>query len=329
MLDIVFLGTGGSIPEAGRNHPAIAIRYEGWNLLFDCGEDVQRAFERARLGLNKNMACFVSHVHADHVLGLPGLLLRFSLLGRVKPLSIYGPKELIDFVKVAQSTINLGTTFETTVYGIDSGPVFSQDDITVTAFEVEHRGFALGYEICWQRRTGKFLPDKAEALGVPKGPLWNKLASGQSVSLDDGRVVEPGEVTMEPLAPIKIVYSGDTKPCESLRRASKGANILICEAMYTSEHADLAAERGHSTAKDAAQIAKDAGVGLLILTHYSPRYHDGSVIINEARRVFPNSILARDMMEVSLSLNGAYSVSQVSDYEFRNTDMDSWVIEPW
>jgi ribonuclease Z len=312
MLDIIFLGTGGSMPTEGRNLPAIAIRYLGWIFLFDCGEDVQRQFERAGLGLNKNMAIFITHGHSDHLIGLPGLLLRFSLLGRLKPLAIYGPKELIEYVKISQSTINLGTTFETTVYGLtESGIVFQEGPLTIRAFEVDHRGFALGYEIIFQNPTGEFIPEKAEKLGVPKGPLWSTLAKGDSVSLPDGTIIHPEEVTDPRPKPLKIVYSGDTRPCRTLRETSKGADVLISEAMYTAEHANLAQDRGHSTAEDIAKMASEVGVKLLVLTHYSPRYYDGTAIINEGKLYFPNTILARDLLEISIDRDGASSIRQL------------------
>ncbi|MFX1483181.1 MAG: ribonuclease Z [Promethearchaeota archaeon] len=308
MIEIVVLGSGGSIPTDKRNHPAIAIRHEGWLLLFDAGEDVQRQFERAHLGLNKKMAIFITHVHADHVLGLPGILLRFSLLGRIKPLSIYGPEDLIEYVKVSQSTINLGTTFEATVHAIKPGVIFQEQGMTVRAFEVEHRGYALGYEINWSRPTGKFIPRKAKTLGIPQGPLWRKLALGQSIRLEDGTIVTPEQVTEPGKKPLKIVYSGDTRPCDELRAASADADILISEAMYTTEHEALAEERGHSTASGAAKLAKDARVRLLVLTHYSPRYHDGNEIFMEARSIFPNTVLAQDHMRIRLSTDGTSEV---------------------
>lgn len=313
MIEIVFLGTGGSIPTEKRNHPAIAIRYEGWVLLFDAGEDVQRQFEKAQLGLNKKMAIFVSHVHADHVLGLPGLLLRFSLLGRIKPLNIYGPKELIEYVKVSQSTINLGTTFEAAVHAIGPGEIFNEQDLSVRAFEVDHRGYALGFEIIWARSTGTFLPSKAKKLGVPKGPLWKALSSGKTIELEDGTMVSPKDVTDPSPPPLKIVYSGDTRPCEELRKAATGADILICEAMYTSEHATLAEERGHSTAAAVADLAKESDVKLLVLTHYSPRYYDGEEVIGEARPIFSNSVLARDLMRIQVGKDGSAIILNPSD----------------
>jgi len=298
------------MPTENRNLPAIAVRYQGWVLMFDCGEDVQRQIDRASLGTNKKMAIFVSHMHADHILGLPGLLLRFSLLGRIKPLNIYGPKELIDYVKVNQSTINLGTTFETMVHAIEPGVIFQEEDLTVTAFEVDHRGFALGYELTLQKPTGEFIPERAEKLGIPKGPMWSKLAAGESVQLEGGTTVHPEDVTGPRPNPVKIVYSGDTRPCQALREASKNANVLISEAMYTIEHENLAEERGHSTAKAMAEIASESNVRLLVLTHYSPRYFDGSDIIKEGKSNFVDTVLARDLMRITLDKEGNYTITE-------------------
>ena len=304
LLEIITLGTGGSMPTESRNLPSIAIRYQGWVLMFDAGEDVQRQIERAGLGTNKKMTIFVSHMHADHILGLPGLLLRFSLLGRVKPLKVFGPKELIEYIKMNQNTINLGTTFETVVHAIEPGVVFQDEELLVKAFEVDHRGYALGYELTVQKPTGEFIPEKAEGLGVKKGPLWSKLASGESIQLKDGTTVNPEDVTGPIPNPLKIVYSGDTRPCQALREASQDAAVLISEAMYTEEHEDLAQERGHSTAKGIAQIASESNVGLLVLTHYSPRYFDGSNILREGKNYFANTVLARDLMRIIVNKDG-------------------------
>lgn len=276
--------------------------------MFDCGEDTQRQFERAGLGQNKKMAIFITHTHADHLLGLGGLLLRFSLLGRIKPLDIYGPVELIEYVKVNQKTINLGTTFKTTVYGIKSGTLFEMDNLVVRAFEVDHRGLAFGYEVSHQRPTGEFLPDKAKSLGVPRGPLWSRLSNGESVVLEDGKEIRPEEVTNPKPHPLKIVYTGDTRPCDNLRDAAKDADVLISEAMYTSEHSDLAEDRGHMTASSAAKLAKESNVRLLVLTHYSPRYENGGSILDEARAIFPDTVLAEDLMRITLNMDGTSRV---------------------
>ncbi len=296
------------MPTEGRNLPAFATEFDGWVLLFDCGEDIQRQIGRAGIGLNKRMSVFITHMHADHILGLPGLLLRLSLLGRIRPLSIFGPEGLIEYVKVNQATINLGTTFEATVHRIESGPVFSAEALLVSAFEVDHRGTAFGYRVTYQRPTGKFLPEKALNLGVPRGPLWKALASGETVTLDDERQVTPEEVTSPKPRPLTLVYSGNTRPCQTLREAAVGADLMICEAMYTSDKAGLAHERGHMTAASAAQIALEADVRLLALTHFSPRYGEGSAILDEASVVFPRTILARDLMSIELGSTGEPTV---------------------
>jgi ribonuclease Z len=298
------------MPTENRNLPAIAIKYQGWILMFDAGEDVQRQLERAGLGTNKKMAIFISHMHADHLLGLPGLLLRFSLLGRMKPLKIFGPKELIEYVKMNQSTINLGTTFEAVVHAIEPGVVFQEEDLTVRAFEVDHRGYALGYELTIQKPTGEFLPERAEEMKIPKGPLWSKLANGEEAQLEDGTTIHPNQVTGPRPNPVKIVYSGDTRPCQALREASQNAAVLISEAMYTSEHEDLATERGHSTAKEIAQIASESNVNLLVLTHYSPRYFDGLEVLKEGKDYFPNTVLARDLMKINIDKAGNSKITE-------------------
>ncbi len=305
MFEIVFLGTGGSIPTDNRNHPAIAIRHEGTVLIFDTGEDVQRQFIRARLGLNAPMAIFITHIHADHVIGLPGLILRMSLLGRRRPLQIFGPRELVDYVRLIRSSIGLGTTFETTVYGVKEGKLLERRGLSVEAFRVEHRGPALGYSVTFRRLTGRFHPERAEALGVPRGPLWGRLASGESIIVN-GKTIRPLDVCDPPPPPLKIVYSGDTRPCDTLRRAAKNADVLISEAMYTSDRLDLAEERGHMTAREAARLAREANVKTLILTHYSPRYEleMGMPILEEARTEFDNVILARDLMRVTVRRSG-------------------------
>ncbi len=302
-MDIIFLGTGGSIPTRERNHPAILVIHQGWNFLFDCGEATQIQLSKAGIGLNRRMAIFISHMHADHVLGLPGVLLKFALLGRTRPMNIYGPPELIDYVRVNQATINLGTTFESTVYGIHAGRVLEVENVTIDAFEVDHRGFALGFKIVHQSPTGRFLPERAVELGVPRGPLWKRLSDGESVTLSDGRVIRPEDVTAPRPTGTKIVYSGDSRPCESLRQAARDASLLISEAMFTSENEDLAHERGHMTAAQAAQIARDCNVGHLILTHYSPRYDlvEGRPVLAEASAIFPRTLLAYDLMRVRIS----------------------------
>ncbi len=307
MVEIIFLGSGGSIPTEERRHPAILLRHEAYNILFDAGEGVQMRIEK--YGLNRKMVIFCSHTHPDHTIGIIGILLRFSLMGRQNPLEIYGPTNIIPWVKFAQESIHLGTSFPTTVFGVENDYIWESGNARIRAFDVSHRGPALGYEFVYEKPTGKFLPEKAEEIGIPKGTLWGKLAAGETITLDDGREVAPQEVTLPPENGLRIVYSGDTRPCENLREAAKDADILIHEAMYTEEHSQLAEERGHSTAKQAANIALEANVRLLVLTHYSPRYENGDQILEEARAIFENTIVARDLMSINLSYEGDIEVA--------------------
>lgn len=310
-MDVILLGTGGSIPTTGRMHPSILVEHQGCQVLMDTGEGTQIQLERAGVGMNKRMAILITHLHADHVLGLPGILLRFSLLGRTRPLDIYGPQELLDFVRAGQATIHLGTTFESTVYAIQGGYTTKLGELEMRAFEVAHRGFALGYELTHQRPTGQFIPRKAEDLGVTRGPLWKTLSSGMAVTLEDGRVIRPEDVTRPRPMPVKIVYSGDTRPCDELRKAAVSADLLICEAMYASDYGDLAVERGHMTGAEAAQLALEAHAKCLVLTHLSPRYdlHKGSPVLDEAQAVFHNTLLAHDLMKLTVDSRGVRAVS--------------------
>ncbi len=311
MVDVIFLGSGGSVPTEKRRHPAILLRHEAYNILFDAGESVQIRLEP--FGLNRKMSIFISHRHPDHAVGLIGLLLRFSLMGRTTPLDIFGPKDLLDFVRMAQESIHMGTSYETVVYGIEHGFTWDYGNATIKAFDVSHRGQALGYVFEYKRPTGKFLPDKAKELGVPKGALWGRLAGGESITLEDGSKVSPDDVTLPTKIGLKIVYSGDTRPCDNMREAAKDADILIHEAMYTEEHSQLADDRGHSTAKQAAEIAAKAKVKLLVLTHYSPRYDNGDQILEEAREIFTNTVVAKDMMSIILDYDGAVKIKLPED----------------
>jgi ribonuclease Z len=181
------------------------------------------------------------------------------------------------------------------------------NNLTARSFEVEHRGFALGYELTYQRQAGRFLPERAEEFGIPRGPLWRMLASGREVTLDDGRVIRPEDVTLQKPPATKVVYSGDTRPCETLMQAAKSADLFICEAMFSSEHQNLAEDRGHMTGVEAAKMAVSCGVKSLILTHLSPRYDmaEGISVLKEAQAVFPDTILARDLMRVRVDSTGA------------------------
>lgn len=302
-LRIIFLGTAGSLPTNDRSLPSIIIQREGEVLMFDCGEGTQRQMMRANIGFNRRMIVFITHMHGDHVLGLPGMIQTMSLLGRDKPLKIYGPPGIKAFIDAITSTVEFWLSFPVEVNEINSeGVAYNCNDYEVHAIWADHTIPSLAYALVEKPRPGKFYPERAIALGVPKGPLWARLQRGMKVVLQDGRVVEPSDVLGPPRPGRKIVYSGDTRPSEKIAELAAGANVLIHEATLSDELLERAIEEGHSTPSGAARIALKAGVKLLVLTHISARYVETDTLLNEAKRIFPDTIIARDLEEIEVPL---------------------------
>ena len=285
-LDLFFAGTGGSVPSARRGLPALLVRRGGDRLLFDCGEGTQRQLIRS-VGLPDLDAVFLTHHHADHWLGLPGMLKTFGMRDRSKPLDIFGPPgtaRLLEQLRVVYGS--LPYPFEVTE--IESGDAIEFDGYEVQAFNVRHRGRAFGYAIVEAERPGRFDEARAIELGVAFGPDFGRLQRGERVG-----DVRPEQVVGESRRGRRIVLSGDTAPCDMVVAAATGADVLIHEATFTSDEQARAAETQHSTAAQAAQAAADAGVKLLAMTHVSQRHH-AREILDEARRVFPAAELPRD-----------------------------------
>lgn len=301
-MKIVFLGTSGSMPTPSRGSSAIAIRRKGDIILFDCGEGTQQRMVAARLGFRRSTRIFISHLHGDHILGLPGLLQTMTLLRRERPLHVYGPRGLLDFIKGFSSILG-GPGFPLEVHEIlDGGIVFSCPEYKVEAAKADHEGDCWSYALIEEPRPGRFHPERARALGVLEGPLWKSLQRGGDVALDDGRVVRSADVVDPPKRGRKIAYSGDTRPAEAVVRLAEEADILIHEATFDDGLAERAAEDGHSTASQAAEVAEAARVGLLLLTHISSRYPDPDILLEQATSVFPNTKIAEDLMEVEVPL---------------------------
>lgn len=302
-LRIIFLGTAGSLPTNERSLPSIVIQHRGEVIMFDCGEGTQRQMMRAGVGFNRKMTIFITHMHGDHVLGLPGMMQTMSLLGRDKPLKIYGPPGLRAFIDAITSTVSFWLSFPIEVGEVSvEGVVYDGGDYEVRAVWAEHSIPSLAYAFVEKTRPGKFYPEKAIALGVPKGPLWSRLQRGVEVVLPDGRVVKPFDVLGPSRPGRKIVYSGDTKPSNKIAELASGADVLIHEATLGDELLERAEEEGHSTPSGAAKIALKAGVKLLVLTHLSARYSGDDSLLNEARRIFPNIIIARDLEKIEVPL---------------------------
>ena len=298
-LDVVFLGTAGSAPTAARGLPATLIRRGGERLLFDCGEGTQRQLLRS-VGLVDLEEIFLTHFHADHLLGLPGMLKTFGLRGRDAALTIYGPPGLRALLGVLHPIIGR-TPFELRAVELEPNEELDRDGYRIAAFNVRHRVQAYGYALVEDERPGRFDEQAAIELGVRPGPDFGRLQHGEPVTAATGDEIKPGQVLGEPRAGRKVVLSGDTAPCEMTAVVAHGADLLVHEATFGEEEAGRARETGHTTARAAAQIAAEADVTLLALTHLSPR-HPAGVLRTEAREVFENTIVPRDFDRVDVPL---------------------------
>jgi ribonuclease Z len=293
-LSLFFAGTAGSVPTARRGLPALLLRRGGDRLLFDCGEGTQRQLLRT-VGLPDMQAVFLTHHHADHWLGLPGMLKSFELRDRRSPLTVYGPpgtEALMGAMRIVYGRLRY--PFE--VVDLEAGEAVEFDGYEVTAFNVRHRSHAFGYAIVEDPRPGRFDAELATRLGVAFGPDFGRLQRGEVV---DG--VRPEQVVGPGRPGRKVVLSGDTAPCEMLRVAAHQADVLVHEATFTEEERERALETGHSTARQAAELARDADVRLLVLTHLSTRYAGGE-IRDEARAIFDRTEVPRDFDSVDVPL---------------------------
>ena len=302
-LKVTFLGTAGSVPTPKRSLPAILIQREGEQIMFDCGEGVQRQMIKAKTGFHKKMKIFITHMHGDHVLGLPGLLQTMALLDRERKLEIYGPPGIKRFLEAIKETVQFVLTFPVEIHEIyEPSTVCREKDYIVEAVWANHVIPSLAYAFIEKPRPGKFYPEKAKALGVPEGPLWGKLQHGKEVRLPNGKIVKPGDV-MGPLRPgRKIVYTGDTKPFRGLAKFAADADLLIHDATLDDEMAERAEEDGHSTPSQAAKIARKAKVKRLVLTHISARYDDVSILLEQAKKFFKNTLVAEDFLKIEIPL---------------------------
>ncbi len=289
-LSVAFLGTGGAVPSARRNTASLLVARGGERLLFDCGEGTQRQMQRS-LGLVQVDAIYFTHFHADHILGLPGLLKTYDLTERERPLRVYGPRGLRDLIQ------SLGRVVGRVRYGLELIEIEPGDAIPcagaeVRAFPVEHSTRAHGYSLVEAERPGRFDPAAAQSLGVEEGPAFAALQRGERVEGANGPV-EPGLVMGESRPGRTIVITGDTAPCHATVEAARGADLLIHDASFAEEEAQRAADTGHSTVGQAAAVAREAEAKLLALVHISSRYHVGKVL-EEAREVFEPTLAPRD-----------------------------------
>ncbi len=289
-LSVVFLGTGGSVPTARRATACLLTRIGGDRILFDCGEGAQRQMHRST-GLVQLDEIYLTHYHADHYLGLPGLLKTYDLQDRRRPLRVVGPGGLRSLFSVLARIFGR-LSYDIELVELAEGAAVRNDGYEIRSFPVEHRMRALGYALVEDERPGRFDPDAATRLGVRPGPDFSRLQSGEEVRGSDG-VVVPNQVMGPPRRGRKVVVSGDTAPCEMTRLAAHEAELLVHDASFADAEIQRAAETGHSTARQAAELAREADVKLLTLVHVSSRY-DVREVLAEAREVFPTAAAPRD-----------------------------------
>jgi ribonuclease Z len=256
-----------------------------------------------RYGVSFGLAdIFFTHFHADHVIGVIGLLRTMSLQGRTEPLRIWGPRGAQRTLKRAEDFGMDRLTFPIQVEELDAGKVIGRKDYSIVTFPVDHRGSrSLGYALVEEERKGRFNPELARSMGIPEGPLWGEIHRGRTVTLDDGRVIEPSVLVGAKRPGRRVVVTGDTRPCAGTIEAARGADLLVHEATFGHEEHERAVETGHSTAREAACVARDAGVRSLVLTHFSARYsRDASDLVREARECFENTVVGRDGLEIEV-----------------------------
>ncbi len=303
-IHVTFLGTAGAIPTNQRSLPAVLVQRGNEQLMFDCGEGVQRQMVKAKVGFHKKLKIFITHMHGDHVLGLPGLLQTMALMDRQKPAQIYGPVGVVQFLKCLQETLQFALTFEVEIHELTGpGMVCDEEEYTVTAAVSNHVVPSFAYCFAEKPRAGKFHPEKARDLGVPEGQAWSKLQHGETLKLPGGRKVEPADVTGPLRKGRKIVYTGDTKPFPEFAGFAAEADLVIHEATFDDSLADKALVDGHSTPSQAAEEAKAAEAKSLVLTHVSARYTDTRIFLEQATKIFVNTRVAEDFLELELPLS--------------------------
>ena len=299
MLELLFLGTGASVPSRNKATSCIAVRNGSNIILMDCGEGSQRQIMISPFSFMKIKAILITHLHGDHVFGLPGLLQTMSLSGRTEPVTVYGPKGIKACVEAFMNATEGETIYPLDIVEVDGGETFRISDMTVSVYPTEHNITSVGYVVKEDDRPGKLDREKALSLGLKDGPEMSRIKNGETVN-----GVKPEDVLGPSIKGASISYTGDTKKSQSVIEASKDVSVLVHECTYMASETDLAEEHAHSTAIQAAESAKEAGAKNLILTHISNRYDDLQEVVNEAKTVFPNTYAAEDMQMFEIRSDG-------------------------
>lgn len=298
-MELIFLGTSSAVHSKNRNHSGIVFKGFGEHILFDCGEATQKQMIFAQVSPMKISKIFLTHYHGDHILGLPGLIESMNFGGREKPLDIYGPKGIEKIATVVRSLSKENFKFEINYHEISEGTIIETEEYVIKSCRVRHNVESLAYSI-EEIKKPKFLREKAIALDIPEGPLYGQLQDGNAVELEDGRIIQPEQVLGKERKGVKICYSGDTRLCEEMILFAKESDILIHESTYLIQDYDKAQQNAHSTTQDAAVVARDSNSKQLVLTHISTRYDEEFPIVEEAKEIFENTILAEDLMRIEI-----------------------------
>lgn len=301
MLKLVFLGTGSGKPTPHRGVSSVVLFREGDLFMFDCGEGTQIQLQRAPIRPGALRGIFLTHFHGDHVNGLPGFIGSMTLNQRDETLDVTGPVGLKKWFKTLRELQILWPGFPVRTHEVEqAGVVYEGEGYRIEAFPLRHRVTTWGYAYVEDARPGRFDLARARELGIPPGPLYGQLQRGNTITLDDGRVIQPEDVLGPARPGVKIAYCTDTAPCANAVELARGADVLIHEATYPAGEEKLAHERGHSTAGDAARCAAEAGVGKLVLTHLSQKYPRPDIFLKDAQKIFPNVVAAYDLMELDI-----------------------------
>jgi len=298
-MKLVFLGTSAAQPTPERGLTCICLEKEGEILMFDAGEGAQISYLKSGLGWNKKMKIFVTHLHGDHCIGILGLLQTMTLQNRTESMEIYGPDGIEEFIAANIKVLNFGLSFPVMITTVREGIVVNEKTYTINSCEADHSVTSYSYLFQEKDKPGRFFPDKAKELGVPEGELWHKLQTGQDIQVGD-KIVKSYDVLGEKRPGKKIGISGDTRPTKKLEEFFKDCDYLSFDSTFSHELQDKALETHHSTAKEAADLAKKANVSNLILTHFSARYNDESVLLEEAKTIHSSVIAAKDLLEIEI-----------------------------
>ena len=305
-LEVFVLGTSGMMPLPGRFLTSSMVRRKGELFLFDCGEGTQVSLKMLNLKWKKINKIFISHMHADHVTGLPGILMLSSQVDRVEPLYIYGPKKLKEYIDSSRKILDMYINYEIIFIEVKEGIIIDNDEYTIEAIKLNHTKPCFGYVMREKDRPGEFFPEKAKQLKISVGPDFGRLQRGESVINSDGETITSDMVMGKSRKGRSFAYITDTLYLKSIAKKIKNTDLLLCEGMFEAGMEDIAKEKKHMCVTQAAQIAKDAEVQMLALIHYSPRYNDFELkaLKYQAREIFENTILTKDRMIFSIPNDG-------------------------